>query len=68
VAQELLGDAGVGVGVLAQRVQLVAAGVAGPTGDGERDHHPLADLEVGHRRADLDHLAQPTGWAGRCLR
>src|SRR5215212_6548979 len=45
VAEHLLGDAGVGVGVLAARVQLGPAGEAGAAGDREGDDDAVADAQ-----------------------
>src|SRR5829696_10380733 len=57
VAEELLGDARVRVGVLADGVELVLAGPAVAAGDRERDDDAVADLEVGDAPALLDDLA-----------
>jgi hypothetical protein len=59
VAEHLLRDARVRVGVLTARVELCRAGVAGAARDGERDDDPVADtrfrlLDPG---PDLDDLA-----------
>ena len=58
VAEHLLGDPGVGVGVLAAGVQLRPAGRAGAAGDGERNHHAVTDPQLGGVDAgtDLDDL------------
>src|SRR5919202_2233972 len=60
VAEHLLGDPRVGVGVLAARVELRRAGAAGATGDRERDDHPGPDpetpgVDVGPDLDDLTH-------------
>lgn len=59
MAEHLLRDAGVGVGVLAARVQLRATGPAGAAGDGEGHDDPVADAQcaVADAGADLDDLA-----------
>ena len=57
VAHQLFGHPGVRVGVLAQRPEVTPAHVAGTAGDRERHHDTIADLEVLHRLAGLDHLA-----------
>ena len=57
VAPQLLGHPRVGVGVLAQRVQLLLAEAAVAAGDGERHDDAVADLQVLDRRPDLDDLA-----------
>jgi hypothetical protein len=45
------------VRVLAQRVHLGLARLARTARDRERHHDAVADLEVSHRRADVDDLA-----------
>src|SRR5919202_1139274 len=59
VAEHLLGDPRVGVGVLAARVELRGAGAAGAARDRERDDDPVPDPQL--RRVDvgpdLDDLA-----------
>src|ERR1700753_36285 len=46
VAEELLGQAGVGVAVLTAGVQLGPARRARTAGDRERDHHPVAHPQL----------------------
>ena len=57
VPQQLLGNPGVGVGVLAEGVGLRFAGGTGAASDGERHNDPVSNLEVLHAAAYLDHLA-----------
>ena len=59
VAEHLLRDPGVGVGVLAAGVQLGGAGAARAAGDRERHDDPVPDAQPIRidARADLDHLA-----------
>ena len=56
-AVDLLLHPGVRVGVVARREQAAPAEEAVAAGDGERHDHAVADLQVRHRLADLDHLA-----------
>jgi hypothetical protein len=58
VAEHLLRQSRVGVGVLAHGIQFGAARGARPAGDRERDHDPVADPELAgvHAVADLDDL------------
>jgi hypothetical protein len=56
VAVDAADGGGVGVDVVAVAVEAARAEVAGTAEDVERHHHPVADLEVLHRGADLvDH-------------
>ena len=57
VAHHLLGERGVRIRVLAERPVVVPALPAVAAGDGERDDHPIADLELLDRSSDLDHFA-----------
>src|SRR5215213_4225558 len=57
MAEELLGDAGVRVGVLADGVELVPARPAVATRDRERHHDAVAHAEVGYAAAGLHDLA-----------
>src|SRR5919206_122025 len=56
VAEELLGEPRVRVGVLAHRVELVLAGPAVAAGDRERHDDAVARLQVGDAAPGLDHL------------
>jgi hypothetical protein len=57
VAEQRLSHPGVGVGVLAERVEAMLTRPAGAAGDGEGDDDAVADADVVNLRTDLDDLA-----------
>ncbi len=50
------GHVGVGIGLVAQRVEMLVAEEAAATGDGEGHHDAIALFQVVHRRTGFDDL------------
>jgi hypothetical protein len=54
---KFLGDPGIRVGVLAERVELLLAGITGAAGDRKWDDHPISYLQLPDPGPSLHHFS-----------